>query len=141
MFHNKEFITTEVEIAKAKIAEVQRTAKAKIAEVQRTAEAKRIAEAEFVEAKMAAKDEIAKAKMAVEAEFKLAKTKIAEETKLAKTKMIAEAKAKMAAEFDLTSNGIYPLNELKKISSEGASSFDDNSSHLLGNGSEEHHTE
>ncbi|WP_341748733.1 hypothetical protein [Candidatus Tisiphia endosymbiont of Sialis lutaria] len=107
MFHNKEFITTEVEIAKAKIAEVQRTE-----------EAKRIAEAEFVEAKMA-----------VEAEFKLAKTK-----------MIAEAKAKMAAEFDLTSNGIYPLNELKKISSEGESSSD-NHPHLLGNGSEEHHTE
>ncbi|MDN3029861.1 MAG: hypothetical protein QMO91_00540 [Candidatus Tisiphia sp.] len=71
--------------------------------------------------------------MAVEAEFKVAKTKIAEETKLAKTKMIAE-------EVDLINNSIYPLNELKKISSEGESSYD-NHPHLLGKGSEEHHTE
>jgi hypothetical protein len=54
--------------------------------------------------------------------------------------MIEEAKAKMAAEFDLISNSIYSFNELKKISSEGESSSD-NHPHLLGNGSEEHHTE
>ncbi|WP_250311746.1 hypothetical protein [Rickettsia endosymbiont of Oedothorax gibbosus] len=65
MFHNKEFITTEVERAKAKIEEAKRTA-----------------EAEFVEAKMAAKDE-----MAVEAEFKVAKTKMIAE---AKAKMVAK---------------------------------------------------
>ncbi|WP_250311747.1 hypothetical protein [Rickettsia endosymbiont of Oedothorax gibbosus] len=78
------------------------------------------------------------------AESRPTKAKLAEDKLVqAKIEMLKierlEAEKVLNAEMP-KGNGIYPLNELKKISSEGESSFDDNSSHLLGKDSEDHNS-